>query len=142
MDNVTHLGNSTPIATVQDKEILLTSDTGQTFKMKLSDLAEAIRLTIPTATSEKNGLMSSEFCLKSYTVTKDNSFILSEGVYIIKASFYNRAAILMVSNSKSIFLAKDDFFEAYVKIEVYKSLFCKITNTYVQGITYFVTKIA
>lgn len=142
MDNVTHLGNSTPIATVQDKEILLTSDTGQTFKMKLSDLAEAIRLTIPTATSEKNGLMSSEFCLKSYIIAKDANIVLGEGIYVIKSSYYNRAAILMVSNLKSTYLAKDEYFDVYTKIEVYNNLYCKITNTFVQAVTYYINKIA
>lgn len=53
-----HLGQSTEITTIQDKEIVLTSSDGHTFKMKVTDLAEAVRQVMPVATSEKSGLMS------------------------------------------------------------------------------------
>lgn len=54
-----NLGESTPITTVQDKEVVLTSTTGQTFRMKVTDLAESIRQVMPVATTIDNGLMSS-----------------------------------------------------------------------------------
>lgn len=53
-----HLGQSTPISTVQDKEIVLTGSDGHTFKMKIADLAEAVRQVMPIATQEQNGLMN------------------------------------------------------------------------------------
>ena len=54
-----HLGDSDKITTVQDKEILLTDNKGQTFKMKASDLAEAVRQVMSVATVENNGLLAS-----------------------------------------------------------------------------------
>lgn len=52
-----NLGNSTRITTVQDKEIVLTGSDGHTFKMKIADLAEAVRQVMPVATNIANGLM-------------------------------------------------------------------------------------
>lgn len=51
------LGDGTPITTVEDKEIVLTSVDGQYFRMKIADLAEAVRQVMPVATSESNGLL-------------------------------------------------------------------------------------
>lgn len=55
-----HLGQSTPITTVQDKEIVLTASDGHTFKMKIADLAEAVRQVMPVATNNTNGLINSQ----------------------------------------------------------------------------------
>ena len=54
-----HLGQSTEITTVQSEEVVLTGTDGQTFKMKVADLSEAIRQVMPVATMLGNGLMSS-----------------------------------------------------------------------------------
>lgn len=80
-----HLGESTPITTVQDKEIVLTSVDGQNFRMKIADLAEAVRQVMPVATSEMNGMMSSNIInLLSHMDIKvsetGGAGILAEGV--------------------------------------------------------------
>lgn len=51
-----HLGEGTEITTVEDKEIVLTATNGQHFRMKIADLAEAMRQVMPEATSEQKGL--------------------------------------------------------------------------------------
>lgn len=58
---MTHLGQSTEITTVQDKDIVLTSTTGQPFRMKVADLAEAIRQVMPVVSMTNNGLMSKDY---------------------------------------------------------------------------------
>lgn len=70
-----HLGQGTPITTVQDKEIVLTASDGQTFKMKVTDLAEAVRQVMPVATVGGNGLQSSGF-VASYTVGNTDKKVL------------------------------------------------------------------
>lgn len=52
-----HLGQGVEITTIQDNEIVLTASNGQHFRMKIADLAEAVRQVMPVATTEKNGLM-------------------------------------------------------------------------------------
>lgn len=76
-----HLGNSTPITTVQDKEVLLTDSKGQNFKIKLSNLAEAVRQVMPVATSDKNGLMSisDRNKLRDIDVSQDSSKAINIG---------------------------------------------------------------
>ncbi len=54
------LGDGKSITTVGDKEIVLTSITGEQFKMKITDMAEAVRQVMSTVTKDKNGLMSYE----------------------------------------------------------------------------------
>lgn len=51
------LGDGAQITTVEDKEIVLTATNGQYFRMKIADLAEAVRQVMPVVTSVGNGLM-------------------------------------------------------------------------------------
>lgn len=53
-----HLGQSTPITTVGDKEIVLTASNGQNFRMKVADLAEAVRLNMQSADESISGLLT------------------------------------------------------------------------------------
>lgn len=64
-----HLGDSTPITTVEGEEILLTDSQGQTFKIKASDLAEAMRKVMPVATLKENGVMESTVLKSIYSFT-------------------------------------------------------------------------
>lgn len=54
-----HLGQGTPITTVLDKEVVLTGSDGQTFKMNVTDLAEAVRQVMRVATKNTSGLIPS-----------------------------------------------------------------------------------
>lgn len=56
-----HLGQGTEITTVQDKEIVLTSIDGHNFRMKIDDLAEAVRKVMKDATVDSSGLMPASF---------------------------------------------------------------------------------
>lgn len=53
-----HLGQSIGITTVKEEEIVLTGSDGQTFKIKMADLTEAIREVMPVSTNNQKGLAS------------------------------------------------------------------------------------
>ena len=78
-----NLGESTPITTVQNEEIVLTGSDGQTFRMKVADLSEAIRQVMPEVSVESNGLMSKNGFIYRRRLFSDIDFnnIVDTGYY-------------------------------------------------------------
>ena len=80
------LGDGKNITTVGDKEIVLTSITGEQFKMKIADLAEAVRQVMPVATAEKNGLLASSLLTGGLVDINQINFDTYKGVIPIIAT--------------------------------------------------------
>ena len=80
-----HLGQGTSITTVQDKEIVLTSTTGQMFKMNITDLAEAVRQVMLVATPNREGLVDRGFFMYrgefDYKNTVAVNALIASGIY-------------------------------------------------------------
>lgn len=101
-----HLGEGTQITTVQDKEIVLTASNGQHFKMKITDLAEAVRQVMQVVTSENNGLMSRDGFYFRGTFDYSNAEVVNNltksGMYFHGGSIAGSASlhgILIVFNA-------------------------------------------
>lgn len=95
------LGDGTPITTVQDKEIVLTATNGEYFKMKIADLAEAVRQVMPVATPEKDGLMSKTNAVRSYTLQKSEEMEIRGSLYsliLIKSNSSGWTSLLLSSH--------------------------------------------
>ena len=109
-----HLGESAPITTVEDKEVVLTGSDGQLFKMKLADLTEAVRQVMPMATSDKNGLMSYGF-FNSIIILELN--MRTDEIY---DTGINRAGLLLIQNES----VEHDLAMAII----FKNSMCKIIS--------------
>ena len=136
------LSDGASITTVQDKEIVLTGTDGQFFKMKITDLAEAVRQVMQVATSENNGLMGREYAETRHNVGTGGHIILTAGVYVIKSSYFGVSAILAVSGNGPTFLAKESYYVDYTSIEKIDPDKCKLTSLYPISIVLYVTRLS